>query len=126
MRGTRKSDSPPCSRLDGSVKSSARFPRQADSYVFDELYRSGRIELGSSRRANLTERMRAAGAGVGAFYCPTAVGTPLAEGKETRVINGREHLLKFPIKGDYALIAAHVRTRWTTSSIARARRTSDR
>lgn len=83
------------------------FPRQADSYVFDELYRSGRLELEVVPQGNLAERMRAAGAGIGAFYSPTAVGTPLAEGKESRVIDGREYLLEYPIKGDYALISAH-------------------
>ncbi|MER6537916.1 3-oxoacid CoA-transferase subunit A [Streptomyces sp900105755] len=83
------------------------FPRQADSYVFDALYREGKIELEVVPQGNLAERMRAAGAGIGAFYCPTAVGTPLAEGKETRTIDGRDYLLEYPIKGDYALIAAH-------------------
>lgn len=83
------------------------FPRQSDSYVFDELYRSGRIELEVVPQGNLAERMRAAGAGIGAFFCPTAVGTPLAEGKETRTIEGREYVLEYPIRGDYALISAH-------------------
>lgn len=83
------------------------FPRQADSYVFDELYRAGEIELEVVPQGSLAERMRAAGAGIGAFYCPTGVGTLLAEGKETRMIDGRMYLLEFPIKGDYALIAAH-------------------
>ncbi|MWA05451.1 3-oxoacid CoA-transferase subunit A [Actinomadura sp. LD22] len=83
------------------------FPRQSDSYVFDELYRAGRIELEVVPQGNLAERMRAAGAGIGAFYCPTAAGTPLAEGKETRTIDGRVHLLEYPIKGDVALISAH-------------------
>lgn len=83
------------------------FPRQVDSYVFDELYRSGKVELEVVPQGNLAERMRAAGAGVGPFYCPTAVGTPLADGKETRVFDGREYLLEYPIKGDYALISAH-------------------
>ncbi|GAA2123073.1 3-oxoacid CoA-transferase subunit A [Actinomadura napierensis] len=83
------------------------FPRQSDSYVFDELYRSGKIELEVVPQGNLAERMRAAGAGIGAFYCPTAVGTPLAEGKETRTIDGRVHILEYPIKGDVALISAH-------------------
>ena len=54
------------------------FPRQSDSYVFDELYRAGKVELELVPQGNLAERMRAAGAGIGAFYCPTAVGTPLA------------------------------------------------
>jgi 3-oxoadipate CoA-transferase, alpha subunit len=84
------------------------FPRQADSWVFDGLYRAGKIELEVVPQGNLAERMRAAGAGIGAFYCPTAVGTPLAEGKEEREIDGRRYLLEYPIKGDYALIAAHV------------------
>ena len=83
------------------------FPRQSDSWVFDDLYRTGKIELEVVPQGNLAERMRAAGAGIGAFYCPTAVGTPLAEGKEQRVIDGRTYLLEYPIKGDYALIAAH-------------------
>ncbi|MDQ6522755.1 3-oxoacid CoA-transferase subunit A [Nocardioides sp. LHD-245] len=83
------------------------FPRQADSYVFDELYLSGRLELEVVPQGNLAERMRAAGAGIGAFYSPTAVGTPLAEGKEVRDIDGRTYLLELPIKGDYALISAH-------------------
>jgi 3-oxoadipate CoA-transferase alpha subunit len=83
------------------------FPRQVDSYVFDELYRAGKVELEVVPQGNLAERMRAAGAGIGAFYCPTAVGTPLAEGKELRTIDGRDYLLEFPIKGDYALISAH-------------------
>jgi 3-oxoadipate CoA-transferase alpha subunit len=83
------------------------FPRQADSWVFDGLYRAGRIELEVVPQGNLAERMRAAGAGIGAFYCPTAVGTPLAEGKETREIDGRTYVLEYPIKGDVALIGAH-------------------
>lgn len=83
------------------------FPRQADSYVFDELYRAGRIELEVVPQGNLAERMRAAGAGIGAFYCPTAVGTPLAEGKEQRTIDGRAYVLEYPIRGDVALISAH-------------------
>lgn len=87
------------------------FPRQSDSYVFDELYRAGRVELEVVPQGNLAERMRAAGAGIGAFFCPTAVGTPLAEGKETRVIGDREYVLEYPIRGDYALISAHTADR---------------
>lgn len=83
------------------------FPRQSDSYVFDELYRNGKVELEVVPQGNLAERMRAAGAGIGAFYCPTAVGTPLAEDREVRMIDGRDYLLEYPIKGDYALISAH-------------------
>ncbi|HEY0002550.1 MAG TPA: 3-oxoacid CoA-transferase subunit A [Actinoplanes sp.] len=87
------------------------FPRQSDSWVFDGLYRAGKIELEVVPQGNLAERLRAAGAGIGAFYSPTAVGTPLAEGKESRVINGREYLLEFPIAGDVALIRAHLADR---------------
>ena len=83
------------------------FPRQSDSCVFDELYRSGKIELELVPQGNLAERMRAAGAGIGAFFSPTGVGTPLAEGKEQRTIDGREYLLEYPIRGDVALIKAH-------------------
>jgi 3-oxoadipate CoA-transferase, alpha subunit len=82
------------------------FPRQSDSYVFDDLYRSGQVELEVVPQGNLAERMRAAGAGIGAFYCPTGVGTPLAEGKEEREIDGRRYVLEYPIRGDVALIAA--------------------
>ena len=83
------------------------FPRQSDSYVFDELYRDGRIELELVPQGTLAERLRAAGAGIGAFYCPTGVGTPLAEGREVRTIDGRDHLLEFPLRGDVALIKAY-------------------
>jgi len=83
------------------------FPRQSDSWVFDRLYRSGQVELELVPQGNLAERMRAAGAGIGAFFTPTGAGTPLAEGKETREINGRTHVLEYPIHGDVALIKAH-------------------
>ena len=83
------------------------FPRQHDSWVFDRLYRADEIELELVPQGNLAERMRAAGAGIGAFFCPTGVGTPLAEGKESRVIDGRTYVLEYPIKGDVALIGAH-------------------
>ena len=88
------------------------FPRQVDSWVFDDLYRSGRIELELVPQGNLAERMRAAGAGIGAFFCPTAYGTELAEGKETREINGRHYVLEYPIYGDVALIKAEKGDRW--------------
>ncbi len=82
------------------------FPRQSDSWVFDELYRTGKIELEVVPQGNLAERMRAAGAGIGAFFCPTGVGTPLTEGKERRTIGGRDYVLEYPISGDVALIKA--------------------
>ena len=82
------------------------FPRQSDSYVFDELYRSGRIELEVVPQGNLAERIRAGGAGIGGFYTPTGVGTLLAEGKEQRTIAGRDYVLELPIRGDLALVKA--------------------
>jgi 3-oxoadipate CoA-transferase alpha subunit len=84
------------------------FPRQSDSYVFDGLYRAGKVELELVPQGNLAERIRAAGAGIGAFFCPTGVGTPLAEGKEVRTIDGRDYVLEYPIHGDVALIHAHI------------------
>jgi 3-oxoadipate CoA-transferase alpha subunit len=87
------------------------FPRQSDSWVFDGLYRASKIELEVVPQGNLAERLRAAGAGIGGFYTPTGAGTPLAEGKETRMIDGREYVLEFPIAGDVALIRAHVADR---------------
>jgi 3-oxoadipate CoA-transferase alpha subunit len=83
------------------------FPRQSDSYVFDELYRAGRIDLEVVPQGNLAERMRAAGAGIGAFFCPTGFGTDLAASRETRTIDGRDYVLEYPIRGDVALIGAH-------------------
>ncbi|GGA59315.1 3-oxoadipate CoA-transferase subunit A [Pseudoclavibacter endophyticus] len=88
------------------------FPRQSDSWVFDELYRAGKIELELVPQGNLAERIRAAGAGVGAFFTPTGVGTPLAEGKESRVIDGREYVLEYPIRGDVAIVSAYKADRW--------------
>ncbi len=88
------------------------FPRSADSWVFDDLYRSGRIELELVPQGNLAERMRAAGAGIGAFFCPTAYGTELAKGKETREIDGRHYVLEYPLHGDVALIRAEAGDRW--------------
>jgi 3-oxoadipate CoA-transferase alpha subunit len=88
------------------------FPRQTDSYVFDALYRAGKIELELTPQGNLAERIRAAGAGIGAFFSPTGYGTLLAEGKETRRINGRDYVLEMPIRADFALIKAHRGDRW--------------
>ena len=88
------------------------FPRQADSYVFDALYHAGEIELELVPQGNLAERIRAAGAGIGAFYTPTGYGTLLAEGKETREINGRNYVLEYPIAADFALIKALRADRW--------------
>jgi 3-oxoadipate CoA-transferase alpha subunit len=88
------------------------FPRQADSHHFDRLYRAGKLELELVPQGNLAERIRAAGAGIGAFFTPTGYGTDLAKGKETRQINGRMYVLEHPIHADYALIKAERGDRW--------------
>jgi 3-oxoadipate CoA-transferase alpha subunit len=88
------------------------FPRQVDSHVFDALYRAGELELELVPQGNLAERIRAAGAGIGAFFTPTAFGTLLAAGKETREIDGRSYVLEYPIRADYALIKADRGDRW--------------
>lgn len=98
------------------------FPRQADSYVFDELYRSGKIELEIVPQGNLAERLRAAGAGIGGFFCPTGYGTELAKGKETRLINGRWYVYEEPIHGDVALIKAEAGDRWGNLTYRKAAR----
>ncbi|HEV3104344.1 MAG TPA: 3-oxoacid CoA-transferase subunit A [Trinickia sp.] len=88
------------------------FPRQADSQVFDALYRAGEIELELVPQGNLAARIQAAGAGIGAIFTPTGYGTLLAEGKETREIDGKHYVLEYPIKADFALIKAHRGDRW--------------
>ena len=88
------------------------FPRQADSQVFDGLYRAGKLELELVPQGNLAERIRAAGAGIGAFFCPTGFGTELAGDRETREIDGKHYVLEYPIHGDVALIKAEAGDRW--------------
>jgi 3-oxoadipate CoA-transferase alpha subunit len=88
------------------------FPRQADSHVFDSLYRAGKVELELVPQGNLAERIRAAGAGIGAFFTPTGAGTLLADGKETREIGGRTYVLEYPIHADVALVKAERGDRW--------------
>jgi 3-oxoadipate CoA-transferase alpha subunit len=103
------------------------FPRQADSHVFDGLYRSGQLELELVPQGNLAERIRAAGAGIGAFFTPTGYGTDLARNgdgspKETREINGRQYVLEYPIHGDVALIRAERGDRWGNLTYRKAAR----
>ena len=88
------------------------FPRQADSQVFDGLYRAGKLELELVPQGNLAERIRAAGAGIGAFFCPTGFGTELAGDRETREIDGKQYVLEYPIHADVALIKAEAGDRW--------------
>src|SRR3954469_1057114 len=98
------------------------FPRQVDSHVFDGLYRSGKIELELIPQGNLAERIRAAGAGIGAFFTPTGFGTDLAKGKETREIGGKQFVLEYPIYGDVALIKAERGDRWGNLTYRKAAR----
>src|SRR3546814_20676970 len=88
------------------------FPRQADSHHSDGAYRAGQIELELVPQGNLAARIQAAGAGLGAIFTPTGYGTQLAQGKETRTIDGRDHVLEYPIHADFALIKAHKGDRW--------------
>jgi 3-oxoadipate CoA-transferase, alpha subunit len=98
------------------------YPRQADSYVFDALYRSGKVELELVPQGNLAERIRAAGAGIGAFFTPTGYGTELANGKEAREINGKHYVLEMPIHADVALIKAERGDRWGNLTYRKAAR----
>jgi 3-oxoadipate CoA-transferase alpha subunit len=98
------------------------FPRQSDSYVFDELYLAGKVQLEVVPQGNLAERIRAAGSGIGAFYSPTGYGTLLAEGKETRVIDGRNYVLEMPLRADVALIKAEKGDRWGNLTYRKAAR----
>ncbi|MBF4993902.1 3-oxoacid CoA-transferase subunit A [Arthrobacter gandavensis] len=82
------------------------FPRQSDSQIFDAKFRAGEIDLELVPQGNLAERVRAAGAGIGGFFTPTAYGTPLAEGKETRMIDGRGYVFETPLHADFALVKA--------------------
>ncbi|WP_145203771.1 3-oxoacid CoA-transferase subunit A [Sphingobium sp. B2] len=88
------------------------FPRQSDSHHFDARYRAGEVELELVPQGNLAARIQAAGAGLGAIFTPTGFGTALADGKETRSINGRDYVLEYPIQADFALIKAHRGDRW--------------
>jgi 3-oxoadipate CoA-transferase alpha subunit len=93
-------------------KITCSFPRQSDSHHFDAAYRAGEIELELVPQGNLAARIQAAGAGLGAIFTPTGVGTLLAEGKEVRSIAGRDYVLELPIRADFALIKAHRGDRW--------------
>ena len=88
------------------------YPRSSHSEVFQSLYTAGEIELETIPQGTLAERMRAAGAGIGGFYTPTTVGTALAQGKESRVIEEREYVLELPLRADFALIKAETADRW--------------
>jgi 3-oxoadipate CoA-transferase alpha subunit len=88
------------------------FPRVAGSTVFEDLYRAGKLELEIVPQGTLAERLRAAGAGIAAFYTPTAAGTKLAQGKDVRDFNGRPHVMELALRGDVALVEAWEGDRW--------------
>lgn len=93
-------------------KAICSYPRQPGVNAFDDLYRAGKLELELVPQGTFVERIRAAGAGIGAFFCPVGFGTELAAGKETRVINGVSYILEYPIRADFALIKADRGDRW--------------
>ena len=98
------------------------YPRTPNHEVFAELYRAGRVEMETVPQGTMVERMRAAGAGIGAFYTPTSVGTPLAEGKEIRRIDGRDYVLEHPLAADFALVKAETADRWGNLTYRKAAR----
>jgi len=100
------------------------FPRQADSWHFDRLYRAGEVELELVPQGNLAERIRAAGAGIGGFFTPTGYGTALAEGKETRFLDGRWQVFETPLHADVALILAERGDRWGNLTYRKTARNS--
>lgn len=88
------------------------YPKSSGAHVFERLYKAGRIELELVPQGTMLERMRAGGAGLGPFFTPTGYGTPIADGKETRVIDGRGYVLEQPLRADYALVRAYQADRW--------------
>ncbi|OAL79195.1 3-oxoadipate CoA-transferase [Acinetobacter sp. SFB] len=99
--------------LSGLVKKMiCSFPKANNSTVFEDLYKAGKVELDLVPQGNLACRIQAAGAGLGAIFTPTGYGTKIAEGKETRCIEGKNYVLEYPIYADYALIYAHQADRW--------------
>ncbi|MEE2746734.1 MAG: 3-oxoacid CoA-transferase subunit A [Pseudomonadota bacterium] len=88
------------------------YPRSSGSIIFERFYEEGRIDLEVVPQGTLSERMRAAGAGIGGFYTPTSAGTLLGKDKETREINGKVHVFEAPLQGDVSLIKAHLGDRW--------------
>jgi 3-oxoadipate CoA-transferase alpha subunit len=98
------------------------YPRSKGSDLFDARYAAGEIELELVPQGTLSERMRAAGAGIGGFYTPTGAGTELAAGKETRMIDGREYVLETPLKADFALVQAWQGDRWGNLTYRKAAR----
>jgi 3-oxoadipate CoA-transferase alpha subunit len=88
------------------------FPRSWESHVFESLYRAGKVQLECVPQGTLAERLRAGGSGLGPFFTPTGYGTELADGKETRIVEGRGYVLEQPLRGDFALVKARRADRW--------------
>ena len=98
------------------------YPRATDSEVITDLYRNGKIELEIVPQGTLSERLRSAGSGIGGFYTPTTIGTPLADGKEVRTIDGKDYVLEFPLPADFALVKAETGDRWGNLTYNKAAR----
>ena len=98
------------------------FPRTDDPRAFDAAYKAGRIELELVPQGIISERMRAAAAGLGGFYSPVGVGTKLADGKEVREIDGKRYVFEKPLRGDVALLRAHRADRWGNLTYNKAAR----
>jgi 3-oxoadipate CoA-transferase alpha subunit len=98
------------------------YPRSTDSEVITNLYREGKIELEIVPQGTLSERLRSAGAGIGGFYTPTTIGTPLADGKEVKTIDGKDYVLEFPLSADFALVKAETGDRWGNLTYYKAAR----
>ena len=109
--------------LSGLVKKMiCSFPRANNSKVFEELYKAGKVELELVPQGNLACRIQAAGAGLGAIFTPTGFGTKIAEGKETRHINGKDYVLEYPIHADYALVYGNQADQWGNLTYRKAAR----
>lgn len=98
------------------------YPRQRSSTAFEKLYDSGAIELEVVPQGTLVERLRCAAAGIGGFFTRTAVGTPLAEGKELRHLDNEDYLLELPLRPDVALVRAHLADRWGNLTFTKSAR----
>ena len=98
------------------------YPRSTDSEVITDLYRDGKIELEIVPQGTLSERLRSAGAGIGGFYTRTTIGTPLADGKEVKTIDGKDYVLEFPLSADFALVKAEIGDRWGNLTYYKAAR----
>ncbi|HUG58114.1 MAG TPA: 3-oxoacid CoA-transferase subunit A [Candidimonas sp.] len=98
------------------------FPKASHSWVFNQMYKEGKIDLECVPQGTIVERLHAAGAGLGGFFTPTSYGTDLAKGKETREIDGKHYVFERPLKGDFALVMAERADRWGNLVYRKAQR----